>query len=134
MRRRNHRIPLGGCKQCIHGLRLCVAENSDDDSVVLNKQINKQYSFLSHFAGVHRARAISHFEEGLGIVQGLDERYVQCEFKTSGRLLPMLERLVRRVFVSRTKGKHHRTQQHKDSFFFIRFYIIMCSAFIYKLL
>lgn len=52
------------------------------------------------FAGVHRSRTIPHFKKGFGIIQGLDERHLQCKFKTSVRLLPMLERLVRRVFVN----------------------------------
>lgn len=106
-------------------MAVCVDVNRDDDT----EQKSKQFVSVA-FAGLHRARAISHSEEGLGIVQGLDERYVQCEFKTSGRLLPMLERLVRRVFVSAQK-QHHRP--HKDSFLFDFFYN-MCSAFIYKLI
>lgn len=108
-------------------MAVCVAENRDDDDT---EQIIKQF-FSVAFAGLHRARAISHSEEGLGIVQGLDERYVQCEFKTSGRLLPMFERLVRRVFVGTQKTTPSTTQR----FFFIRFFFNnMCSAFIYKLI
>lgn len=52
--------------------------------------------------GIHRIGPVLDIEKRLGIVQRLDERYVQCECQTGHRLLPMPERLVRRVPINQS--------------------------------
>lgn len=71
-----------------------------DDAMCRNVYLMTLYILILNFAGLHCAWPVFGAEKRPGVVQGLDEGRVPCQFKAGVGLLQLPQRLVRGVLVN----------------------------------